>query len=231
MNRRDFVTAAAVAACGVASTGVGESAVRQLAGVSRLTPPANELIRVACAISKGTTEIDFIGPQAVFESWHRDPVTRRPSPKFRIFTVAETKDPVDARLPDYTFADVPAPHVVIVPAQSGSPALLEWLKKVHTTADVTMSVCVGASHLAKAGLLDGQTATTHHESIDQFEKQYTAVKWIRRVRFVENGRIATAGGLTSGIDLALHVVDRYFGREAARGVAEHLEYESTRWMV
>lgn len=85
---------------------------------------------MACAISKATTEIDFVGPMAVFETWHRDPVSRRPAQKFAVFTVADTREPVGGRIPDYTFESVPSPHVVVVPAQVGSPALLEWLRKV-----------------------------------------------------------------------------------------------------
>jgi transcriptional regulator GlxA family with amidase domain len=76
----------------------------------------------------------------------------------------------------------------------------------------------------------GKTATTHHNAIAQFEQEYPAVRWVRNVRFVEHDRIATGGGLTPGIDLALHVVERYFGRDAAVGVAEHLEYEGRRWI-
>lgn len=167
----------------------------------------------------------------MFQTWHRDPVSNRPAPRFRIFTVSESREPVDGRIPDYTFETVPAPHVVIVPAQRGSAALLDWLRKVHATADVTMSVCTGARHFALAGLLNGKAATTHHESIDQFEKEFREVRWIRGVRFVENDKISTGGGLTAGIDLALHVVERYFGRTAAQSVADHLEYDGKRWIV
>jgi len=236
MNRRDFLAATACGAGWAASTSAlrasqGPKAANTPGGTNRLAPPDGDLIRVACAISKGTTEIDYVGPMAVFETWHRDPMSNRPAPKFKIFTVSTSRDPVDGRIPDYTFATVPSPQIVIVPAQSGSPELLDWLRAVHTTADVTMSVCVGARHLALAGLLNGKTATTHHESIDQFAKQFPDVRWTRGVRFVEHEKISTGGGLTAGIDLALRVVDRYFGRTATQGVAEHLEYDGKRWMV
>jgi transcriptional regulator GlxA family with amidase domain len=197
----------------------------------RLTPPESGLIFVACAISKGTTEIDYIGPEAVFETWYRDPVTQKPAPRFKVVTVSESLDPADGRIPDYTFDTVPHPNIVIVPAQSGSSALHDWLKKIYPTTDVTMSVCIGARHLASAGLLAGKPATTHHEAITAFEKEYPDVHWVRGVRFVETDKISTGGGLTAGIDLALHVVERYFGRDAALGVADHLEYEGKRWMT
>jgi transcriptional regulator GlxA family with amidase domain len=237
MNRRNFLAATAYGVGWAASPVAIRAAQEARTGgsrardVSKLVPPAGELIRVACAISKGTTEIDYVGPMAVFETWQRDPASNRPAPKFKIFTVSTSRDPVDGRIPDYTFASVPSPQIVIVPAQNGSPELLDWLRTVHTTADVTMSVCVGARHLALAGLLNGKPATTHHESIDQFAKQFPDVQWRRGVRFVENDKISTGGGLTAGIDLALHIVERYFGRAAAQGVADHLEYDGKRWML
>jgi len=199
--------------------------------IRRLTPPNESLIRVACAISQGTTDIDYVGPEAVFETWHRDPVSQHPAPRFKIFTVSQSLDPVSGLVPDFTFNTSPQPHVVVVPAQTGSPALIEWLRKVYATADVTMSVCVGARHLALAGLLAGKEATTHHESLAAFEKDFPDVHWVSGVRFVETDKISTAAGLTAGIDLALHVVERYFGRDAAQNVADHLEYEGKRWIM
>ena len=134
-------------------------------------------------------------------------------------------------IPDYTFDTAPPAKIVVVPAQVGSPALLEWLKSIYKTADVTMSVCIGARQSARAGLLNGQTATTHHGAIDQFKKEFPDVTWVGGVRFVEGEKISTGGGLTAGIDLALHVTERYFGREEAQMVADHLEYEGKGWIV
>jgi transcriptional regulator GlxA family with amidase domain len=94
-----------------------------------------------------------------------------------------------------------------------------------------MSVCTGAFVLANAGLLKGRAATTHHDFFDEFAKAFPDVTLRRGLRFVESGRIATAGGLTSGIDLALRVVERYFGREVAQTTATYMEYQSTGWRV
>lgn len=235
MRRRDFLVSTAAYGLLAASQG-GRIAAQEARGsaarkVNPIAPPGKDLIRVACAISSGTTEIDYVGPQAVFETWSRDPTTNKPTPRFKLYTVSDSLDVVDGRVADYTFETAPAPHVVVVPAQRGSAALLEWLRKVSRTADVTMSVCIGARHLAKAGLLDGKSATTHHGAVDQFAKEFPEVKWVRGVRFVELERISTGGGLTAGIDLALHVVERYFGRDAAQKVAEHLEYDGKGWIV
>jgi len=86
-------------------------------------------------------------------------------------------------------------------------------------------VCTGAFVLGRAGLLDGRTATTHHDFWDDFERTFPKVKLERGPRFVEHERIATAGGLTSGIDLALRVVERYYGRGTALTTANYMEYE------
>jgi transcriptional regulator GlxA family with amidase domain len=235
MRRRDFFTSTAalglLAASRGALTAAPDDPARTGGKVRPLKPPENEMIRVAFAISKGTTEIDYVGPEAVFETWYADPVTKKPTPRFKLFTVSDTQEAVDGRVADFTFETVPSPHIVVVPAQRGSAALIEWLRKVSRTADVTMSVCVGARHLAAAGLLNGQKATSHHDAIDRLTKDFPEVQWVRGVRFVEGEKISTGGGLTAGIDLALHVVERYFGRAEAVKVAEHLEYEGKGWMV
>lgn len=233
MRRREFVASAAtglLSAAPFARAALQEAQKAASSNVRPLKPPNNGLIRVACAISRGTTEIDYVGPQAVFETWHRDPVTKKPAPRFKLFTVSDTPEAVDGRIADYTFDSSPSPHVVVVPAQRGSDALLDWLRKVAPTADVTMSVCMGAEHLARAGLLKGQRATSHHEAIGHLKTIYPDVKWVQGVRFVEGEKISTGGGLTAGIDLALHIVERYFGRQAATRVADHLEYEGKGWM-
>jgi transcriptional regulator GlxA family with amidase domain len=230
MKRREFVTS--VASLGmVALTGARDTWAQPSSAGPKLTPPAGGLIQVACAISDATTRIDFIGPEAVFQTWYPVPGAGRHAPRFKIFTVAATSTPVSGMVPDWTYETAPRPDVVVVPAQLGSPALHEWLRTVSASAAVTMSVCTGARHLALAGLLDGQTATTHHKSIDSFAKEFPNVRWVKGVRFVEGQKLATSAGLTSGIDLALRVVERYFGRDDAQFVADHLEHDSRRWIV
>jgi len=92
-----------------------------------------------------------------------------------------------------------------------------------------MSVCTGAAMLAEYGLLDGKTATTHHAYQQSMKKTYPAVRFVSGTRFVENDKIATAGGLTSGVDLALHIVARYYGNEVAQVTAGILEYRGELW--
>jgi transcriptional regulator GlxA family with amidase domain len=195
----------------------------------KLTPPAAGAISVAVVISEGVTVIDFAGPWQVFED-----AKYGGRPAFQLFTVSEKIETITGSgglklVPDYTFADVPECKVVAVPAQKGSAALHEWLRKISTTADLMMSVCTGAFQLARAGLLNHRTATTHHDFLDRLEKEFPAVKVIRGVRFVEHERIATAAGLSSAIDLALRVVERYFGRATAQETAAYMEYQGTGW--
>lgn len=207
-------------------------------GLRRLEPPAKDNVRVAFAISEGIDVIDMSGPWEVFQDVH---IPERGSDMdammpFRLFTVSESKQPVRGSgglriVPDHTFADAPEARVVVVGAQSGSPALHEWLRKRTKSADVVMSVCTGAFQLARAGLLAGLEATTHHDSLDRLARDFPDVRVRRGLRFVDNGRIATAGGLTSGMDLALHVVSRYYGTAAAERTARFLEYQGRGWAV
>ncbi len=230
--RRDLLAGGLAIGFGTSVFQAGQEVKPQaIAEGGPLKPPSDRPISVAIAISKGTTWIDFVGPQAVFETWHYDEVAKAHKPRFEMFLVSEKVGPCDGLVADYTFETAPPAQIVVIPAQSGSPALLDWLRHVKDTADVTMSVCTGAMQLAKAGILDGRVATTHHDSIDKFKKSYPLVKWVRGMRFVEGQRISTGGGLTAGIDLALRVTERYFGRDWATQVANHLEYGGKGWMV
>jgi transcriptional regulator GlxA family with amidase domain len=133
-------------------------------------------------------------------------------------------------VPDYTLENAPEPKVIVIPAQSQpSEATLEWIRKSTERADVTMSVCTGAFVLAKTGLLSGKAATTFHGAFLPFAREFPDVQLKRGARFVEDGNLATAGGLSSGIDLALHVVERYFGRDIAQKTAYELEYQGQGW--
>jgi transcriptional regulator GlxA family with amidase domain len=134
-------------------------------------------------------------------------------------------------VPDYNLTNAPAPKVIVIPAQSEpSPAMLEWIRKNSKETDVTMSVCTGAFVLAKTGLLAGKSATTFHAAFNSFAMEFPDIHLKRGARFVEDGNLATAGGLSSGIDLALRVVERYFGREVAQKTAYNMEYQGQGWM-
>ena len=215
------------------------SGIRNVAKVtvalSPLKPPANGPIPVAFVISKGAVLIDFAGPWEVFENADI-PGRAMMDSAFNLYTVAESLDPVTVSggmkvVPNYTFQSAPPPKVIVIPAQSGdSDGLLDWIRKASKSADLTMSVCTGAFVLAATGLLNGKAATTHHGAYSDLEMKFPDVQVKRGARFVEEGNLASAGGLTSGMDLALRVVGRYFGAEAIERTAFQLEYQGQGWM-
>ena len=202
------------------------------AALNPLRPPTQGLIPVAFLLSEGAVVIDFAGPWEVFGNVHSGAV-RHP---FQLYTVAETTAPIHAGgsltiVPNYTLASAPAPRVLVIPAQSDpSDAVIAWVRNATRTTDVTMSVCTGAFLLAKTGLLSGKVATTHHGAYAELAMAFPDI-WVKRgARFVESGNLATSGGLSSGIDLALRVVERYFGHAVALSTADNLEYQGLGWM-
>jgi len=248
-DRRKFLskalaagTAAVVSPIVAARAAAEESKTSDGKGVvvstSKLTAPSKGGIGVAVVVSEGATVIDFAGPWDVFGSVmipERGPDMADQMP-FHLFMVSEKTEPVKVEngmkvIPDYTFANVPSCQVVVVPAQQGSKELESWLRKIAPVADVTMSVCVGATQLAKAGLLNGKSATTHPDHYEHFAKEFPQVDLKRGVRFVENEKISTSGGETCGIDLSLRVVERYFGRAVAARTAVFIEHQGKGWMV
>ena len=222
-----LVTSAALAA---AAGNSGDS--KQTVTENPLKPPAKGDIPVAFVISEGAVIIDFCGPWEVF----RDVMVSGGDHPFRLYTVSDKTDPIHAGggmkiVPDYTFVNAPAPKVIVIPAQSDpSAAMLKWIRESTKSTDVTMSVCTGAFVLAKTGLLSGKSATTFHSAFNSFAMEFPDIHLKRGARFVEDGNLASAGGLSSGIDLALRVVERYFGRDVAQKTAYNMEYQGQGWM-
>ena len=202
------------------------------AEANSLKPPAKGDIPVAFVISEGAVVIDFCGPWEVF----RDVMVSGGDHPFRLYTVSDKTDPITAGggmkiVPNYTFANAPAAKVIVIPAQSKpSEAMLKWIRESTKNTDVTMSVCTGAFVLAKTGLLSGKSATTFHAAFNSFAMEFPDIKLKRGARFVEDGNLASAGGLSSGIDLALRVVERYYGRAVAQKTAYNMEYQGQGWM-
>ncbi|MGL4460616.1 MAG: DJ-1/PfpI family protein, partial [Planctomycetia bacterium] len=150
-------------------------------------------------------------------------------------TVAEKAGPVLARgglsvNPSHRLADLRHADVLIVPGGFGTrkemnnPVVLDWVKHVAEHAELVLSVCTGSLVLAKAGLLDGLEATTHHAALKLLEgvAPKTVVHANRRV--VDNGRVVCSAGIAAGIDMSLHVVARLLGEPAAERTASYMEY-------
>lgn len=187
-------------------------------------PPADETKSVAVLIFDGAQIIDFTGPWEVF-GWAG----------FEVFTVAKRPDPVKTVFdmvvtPDHTIGDHPPANVVVVPGGSVfdtqlDPEVQTWLRAQADEVEVVLSVCNGAYILATAGLLDGLRATTTRPLVDGLTAVSDKITAVHDVRFVDNGKIVTAGGLSAGMDASLHVVSRFLGPERAERIAAGLEYE------
>jgi putative intracellular protease/amidase/DNA-directed RNA polymerase subunit RPC12/RpoP len=180
--------------------------------------------RVAILIFDGVQIIDYTGPYEVFGQGG-----------YRVFTVAEDKRPLKTAMgmtvvPEYSFADAPQADVLVVPGGSvegptRSAATIAWVKERNAANQQTLSVCNGAFILAKAGLLDGLSATTFAGLIDALREAAPKTKVVSDKRFVDNGHIVTSAGLSSGIDGALHVIEKLRGLGTAQATAVHMEYD------
>ena len=201
--------------------------------------PEKGHINVAFILTDGAVVIDFAGPWEVFQDVHIPSrgATMEDQMIFHLYTVSASKNPVTVSdgmriLPDYTFEDAPKPQIVVVPAQSGGlPEMMDYIRKMSTQSEVLMSVCNGAFQLGKAGVLNGKKATAHHGSYQAFLHEFPDVMLQKGMRYVQSDSVIfTAGGLSSGIDLALHIVELYFGRGVAQTTANQMEYEGKGWL-
>jgi transcriptional regulator GlxA family with amidase domain len=183
-------------------------------------------LKVAFVITENANVMDLAGPWEVFQDTQENG-----RPAFEIFTVSEKTDRLSMSgglqvVPQYTFTNAPEADIIVVGAQRGAPDLSAWLLERAKAGQILMSVCTGAFKLAQAGLLEGKKATTHHEFWDEFAAQFPKTELVRGSRFVQSdARLYTAGGLTSGVDLALHIVGKFFGTETADRTARYMEYE------
>lgn len=229
MQRRELIGGAVGAGTLAVFSGSLEAGAATAVPIKPLEP--RDKILVAFMLGDGANVIDTAGPWEVFQDAMPDADHGR---GFGLYTVAPRpgllKMTGGLRVqPHYTIDDAPQPHVIVVPAHRSTPESLAWLKRASAATDVTLSVCTGAFQLARAGLLQDWPATTHHEFWDAFTKEFPEIELRRGLRFVDSGRIATAGGLTSGIDMALHIVARYFGVAVAEKTAAYMEYRSEEW--
>lgn len=187
-------------------------------------PHSKPEVRVGIVLFDGVQIIDFAGPYEVFGN-----------AGFGVTTLSHDGKPVTTAMglavtPDAAFDAAPAFDVLLVPGgdvqdAERDPAVLAFVRKHAATSRHTLSVCTGSFILAGAGLLDGLKATTFTPRIDQLATRYPKVEVVRDVRWVDNGRIITSAGLSSGLDAALHVVATLRDADQARTVAMRLEYD------
>lgn len=170
--------------------------------------------------------LDLFGPLEMFGN-----VT----PEIKIITVSEQPGPVPSvqgpkAVAEFGFNDCPALNLILLPGGLGTlnqiknTAMLEFLKTRSQAAEITMSVCSGSALLARAGLLDGRRATSNKQFFTLATSQSDQVSWIAEARWVEDGPFATSSGVSAGLDMALAVIARLFGRERAETIANRAEY-------
>ncbi len=185
--------------------------------------PTSEIKTIAFYLQDGVEILDFAGPLEVFSY-----------AGFEVFTVTKQEGPIKSQgvlkiQGDYTLEDAPKADIVALFGGNSNiffedTLLVSWLHR-QTDSTQFFSVCTGALALAEAGLLDDQSATTFHSTLDHLETNYPKVDVHRNVRFVDNGRIITTAGVSAGIDGALHLVQKLLGYNAARKTAYYMEYE------
>ncbi|MFT3829014.1 MAG: DJ-1/PfpI family protein [Opitutaceae bacterium] len=194
------------------------------------------MLNVAVFIYDEVEVLDFAGPFEVFGTASR--LVRRDRPPgvapFRVLTVGERRITVRARggltvLPEFGFGAHPRPDVLlisggVVEPELRKPAVETWLRAQAAGAQVVASVCTGAFLLAKIGLLDGLRATTHWEDIADLRAAAPRTRIEENVRWIDEGRVVTSAGISAGIDMSLHLVERLAGRELAERTARQMDY-------
>ncbi|HWH31352.1 MAG TPA: DJ-1/PfpI family protein [Egibacteraceae bacterium] len=180
-------------------------------------------MRIAIPLYDRMTALDAIGPYEV--------LARIPGAEVVFVGHAAGEVRADQRLgltADAVLEDVPAPEVVLVPGGPGQAdlmgdeRLLSWLRRTHETTTWTTSVCTGSLLLAAAGVLEGRRATSHWlalEALRRFGAEPVQERW------VEDGKIITAAGVSAGIDMALELASRLAGPQVAQGIQLGIEHD------
>ncbi len=179
--------------------------------------------KVAILVYDEVELLDFAGPGEVFEIAGYD-----------LYTVAESTDMVTSQnflflKPQYDLSNCPKPDLLLLPGGTTSiplqnKAVIEWIKETTKVAEIVMSVSTGVFLLSGTHLLDGLKATTWHLALERLRKEAPRTEVVGNVRFVDNGKIITTGGVSAGIDCAIYLVSRLSGRVMAEKVTTYLEY-------
>lgn len=189
-------------------------------------------MNIAFFVFDDAEELDWVGPWEVLATW----ALHWPDDGVSTFTLARDEGPVVGAkglriLPDYTWDSAPAFDVLVYPggvgtrAQLGDEELRSWVRAHAARGTLMTSVCTGSLVYADAGLLDGAPATTHWGALDLLADLGTNVTTRPDDRFVDNGSVITAAGVSAGIDMALHLVARLHSPERAREVRRYIQYD------
>ena len=183
--------------------------------------------------------LDFAGPYEVFTTASRVHRRSRPSDPdpFKVFTIGRTGTPIRARAglgvhPDYHFTNHPPIDILVIPGgvvtqELAEPETAIWITTSSRTSRLTASVCTGAFLLAQAGLLNGKSATTHWEDVEDLRRMFPSLNVQTGKRWVDEGTVVTSAGISAGIDMSLHLIERIAGRELAIETARQIEFDWT----
>ena len=200
---------------------------------------------VAIFIFDDVEVLDFAGPFEIFGVAGKQVGEGH----FEVFTVAE-KSSISARnnlviTPTYTFENCPVPDILLIPGGGGFHAdgtpfgsrremhnqkLIRWVQEMNQTGgesqvELLLSVCTGSLILAKAGLLEGLSATTHFKAVEAMREAAPNTLLFPEKRWVDNGRIILSAGVSAGIDMSLYVVEKLHGEEVAKATATYIQYD------
>ena len=185
--------------------------------------------------------LDFAGPYEVFTTasrvFNKTSSASLENLPFEVFTVGKTKKSIYARAglklhPDYSITSHPTPDLLLIPGgvvtkELEDEDIISWIKSTSTFTTITASICTGAFLLAKAGLLEGKSSTTHWEDIDDLRAMFPTLHVKEKMRWVDEGSIVTSAGISAGIDMSLHLVERLMGQELAVNTARQMEFDWT----
>lgn len=191
---------------------------------------------VGILIFDGVEVLDFTGPFEVFSVAGQVAGDPDGALAFTVVTIAEERKTILATgglrvEPEATIDAHPDIDVLVVPGGVGTRILhdhapvIDWIRAQSARVSLTTSVCTGAFLLGSAGLLEGRAATTHWASIHRMRDVFPNVEVREEMRFVEDGAIVTAAGISAGIDMSLAIVSRLLGDDVARKTARHMEYD------
>ncbi|MGE3767969.1 MAG: DJ-1/PfpI family protein, partial [Kofleriaceae bacterium] len=180
--------------------------------------------------------LDFAGPAEVLAAASRFAGSGG-QPALNIYLVGKTTKSLEAQgfidiTPAFSIDNAPTPDIVVIPGGmsdnlSNDPAMMAWLTQATAASDTTLTVCTGAFPLAKAGVFDGMEITTYYGAIEGLRALAPKARVTHGRRFIDNGRYITTAGVSAGIDGALHLAARIFGRRVADQTARYMEYHWT----
>ncbi|WP_122663430.1 DJ-1/PfpI family protein [Pseudomonas viridiflava] len=183
--------------------------------------------------------LDFAGPYEVFTTATRMHLRKSRDDRalFNVFTIGRTTDPIRARAglkvdPDHSINDHPVIDCLIVPggvvnAELEKADVIRWITGQCAPERVVAAVCTGAFLLVKTGKLAGKQVTTHWEDIDDLKEMFPSVDVLSTLRWVDEGAFVTSAGISAGIDMSLHLVERLHSRELAERTALQMDFDWT----